>query len=72
MTGEAGEKVQHYLARIQAGVAQMGQLIEDLLSLSQVTRAQLRTEPVDLSVMARSLLDEWQARQPERQVSGAD
>ena len=59
----------HYLSRIQAGVAQMGQLIEDLLSLSQVARAQLRTEPVDLSAMARSFLDEWQVRQPERQVA---
>ena len=66
--GESPEKVAHYLSRIQAGVAQMGQLIEDLLSLSQVTRAQLRTEPVDLSVMSRTLLEEWQARQPERQV----
>ena len=55
--------------RIRAGVAQMGQLIEDLLSLSQVTRAQLRTESVDLSVMAHSLLDDWQTRQPERQVA---
>jgi PAS domain S-box-containing protein len=69
LAGDAGEKVQHYLTRIQAGVAQMGQLIEDLLSLSHVTRAPLRTEPVDLSVMAHSLLDEWQARQPERQVA---
>ena len=69
LSSAGGEKVKHYLSRIQAGVAQMGQLIEDLLSLSQVARAQLRTEPVDLSVMARSLLEEWQARQPERQVA---
>ena len=69
LAGDAGEKVKHYLSRIQAGVAQMGQLIEDLLSLSQVTRAQLRTEPVDLSVMAHSLMDGWQAHQPERQVA---
>ena len=68
-TGDVGEKVAHYLSRIRAGVAQMGQLIEDLLSLSQVTRAQLRTESVDLSVMAHSLLDDWQTRQPERQVA---
>ncbi|CAM3611368.1 PAS domain S-box protein [Polaromonas hydrogenivorans] len=69
LEGEADAKVRHYLARIQAGVAQMGQLIEDLLSLSQVTRARLHTERVDLSFMARSLLDEWQIRQPERQVT---
>lgn len=69
LAGDVGEKVKHYLTRIQAGVAQMGQLIEDLLSLSQVTRAQLHTGPVDLSMMARGLLDEWQARQPDRQVT---
>ena len=67
--GEAAKKVQHYLSRIQYGVAQMAQLIEDLLSLAQVARTQLRSEHVDLSVMARSVLDEWQARQPEREVS---
>ena len=69
LANDAGGKATHYLSRIQAGVAQMGQLIEDLLSLSQVTRAQLHTEPVDLSAMAQSLLDEWQARQPERRVA---
>ncbi|MEO5660282.1 MAG: PAS domain S-box protein [Polaromonas sp.] len=68
LSGEAGEKLNHYMTRIRAGVAQMGQLIEDLLSLSQVTRAPLHTEPVDLSNMARRILAEWQSRQPERQV----
>lgn len=66
--GATGEKVQHYLSRIQAGVAQMGQLIEDLLSLAQVARAQLHSEFVDLSGLALGILQEWQARQPERQV----
>jgi signal transduction histidine kinase len=61
--------VPHYLSRIQAGVAQMGQLIEDLLSLAQVSRVQLRQELVNLSALARSILDEWQARHPERQVA---
>ena len=69
MAGNTGEKCGHYLMRIQAGVAQMGQLIEDLLSLSQVSRAQLHTEPVDLSCIARRLLDEWKTREPERQVA---
>ncbi|NMM11576.1 MAG: PAS domain S-box protein [Polaromonas sp.] len=62
------EKVRHYLSRIQAGAAQMGQLIEDLLSLAQVSRAQLRSESVDLSVLARSILNEWQGQEPERKV----
>ena len=68
LAGDGNEKVRHYLTRIQQGVAQMGQLIEDLLSLSQVARTQVRSEQVDLSQMARSVLDEWRARQPEREV----
>jgi PAS domain S-box-containing protein len=68
--GDIGnDKARHYLSRIQAGVAQMGQLITDLLSLAQVSRTQLRHEPVDLSALARSILGERQARQPERQVA---
>lgn len=65
---DASEKVRHYLSRIQAGVAQMGQLIEDLLALSQVLRTQLRYEMVDISSMAQQILDEWCAREPARQV----
>ena len=61
-------KVKHYLQRILHGVAQMGQLIEDLLSLGQVTRAELRYQPIDLSAAADEILAEWQARQPERVV----
>jgi len=67
--GAANDKVLHYLARIQAGVAQMGQLIEDLLLLSQTTRAQLRSEPLDLTQTAGRILAEWRSRQPGREVS---
>ncbi len=62
-------KVQHYLSRIQAGVAQMGRLIEDLLSLAQVSRMQLRHETVDLSALAREIADECRGRNPERVAS---
>jgi PAS domain S-box-containing protein len=68
LAGQGGEKVAHYLSRIQAGVAQMGQLIEGLLSLAQISRMQLQSEPVDLSVLARGILEELQLRHPERQV----
>ena len=62
-------KAQHYLSRIQAGVAQMGRLIEDLLSLSQVSRMQLRYEEVDLSALSHGIVEDWRGRQPERQVA---
>ena len=61
-------KGRHYLSRIQAGVTQMGKLIEDLLSLSQVSRMQLNHQSIDLSVMSQGILDEWCQRQPERLV----
>ncbi|MEO6017445.1 MAG: PAS domain S-box protein [Polaromonas sp.] len=69
VASNADEKVQHYLSRIQAGVGQMGRLIEDLLSLAQVSRAQLTSEQVDLSALAHHILDEWRARDPLRRVT---
>jgi PAS domain S-box-containing protein len=68
LKADSNEKSRHYLSRIQAGVAQMGQLIEDLLSLAQVSRTQLRVEPVDLSALAQKIIDEWRVREPERDV----
>jgi len=64
----AGDRVSHYLSRIQAGVAQMGQLIEDLLSLAQVSRAPLSNKSVDLSALAYGIMEEWQARDPDRKA----
>jgi PAS domain S-box-containing protein len=62
----SNEKIQHYLSRIQAGAAQMGRLIEDLLSLAQVSRIQLRHETVSLSALAHEIAGECQGRNPER------
>jgi len=69
LAGDGNEKVRHYLARIQHGVAQMGSLIENLLSLARVTPTRLRCQPVDLSAMAHSILDEWKLREPARVVT---
>jgi PAS domain S-box-containing protein len=63
------QKVTHYLERIQAAAGYMGQLIEDLLSLAQVSRANLRSEPVDLSEMARSIADRLRQTEPQRDVT---
>ena len=69
LAGDGNEKVGHYLTRIQHGVAQMGCLIEDLLSLARVTRTRLHYTQVDLSAMARHILAEWHVRQPARVVT---
>jgi light-regulated signal transduction histidine kinase (bacteriophytochrome) len=44
-----------YLHRVRAAAVRMGQLIDDLLGLSRVTRRELRREPTDLSAMARAV-----------------
>lgn len=48
----------HYLARIRAGVQRMGQLIDALLQLSRITRAELSPEQVDLSSLATGIAEE--------------
>ncbi|HZI15903.1 MAG TPA: CHASE3 domain-containing protein [Myxococcus sp.] len=63
------EEGQEYLKRLRAAAARMGQLIDDLLQLSRVTRTELRREPVDLSALARQVADELQRGEPGRDVT---
>jgi PAS domain S-box-containing protein len=65
---EVYERERHFLSRIQAGVAQMGQLIEDLLSLAQVSRVQMLNEAVDLTAICHSIAAECETREPDRKV----
>jgi PAS domain S-box-containing protein len=57
-----------YLHRVRASTQRMGLLIDDILKLSQVTRAEMCHELVDLSGMARSVLCELAEAQPNRHV----
>ncbi len=58
----------HYLERIQASAQRMGDLIDDLLTLSRITRREMTRQPVDLSALAREIAAELQAREPQRQA----
>ncbi|HYM33957.1 MAG TPA: ATP-binding protein, partial [Steroidobacteraceae bacterium] len=51
-----------YLQRISAGVERMANLIDDLLSLARVSRAELKREAIDLTALSKSILK----RQTER------
>jgi light-regulated signal transduction histidine kinase (bacteriophytochrome) len=62
------EKGKHYLNRICIGSERMGQLIDDLLDLSRVSRCELTRELVDLTKMANELGDELRAANPQRKV----
>ncbi len=59
---------QGYLRRIRAAAQRMGLLIDDFLKLSRLTRTELRREPVDLTALAREVLTELAAHEPDRQV----
>jgi signal transduction histidine kinase len=54
------------LQRICAAAARMERLIGDLLSLSRITRAELKRETVNLSEMARSVVGRLQQADPGR------
>ncbi|NPC58574.1 PAS domain-containing protein [Caenimonas soli] len=69
LEGHPDDRARHYLARIQAGVGKMEQLIESLLALSKVVRAPLNYGAVDLSAMMREVVEGLQMQHPEREVS---
>jgi two-component system, sensor histidine kinase and response regulator len=60
-----------YLQRIRSASVRMGQLIDDLLELSRITRRQLCVERVDLSSLALGIVKSLHGRQPERRVEVA-
>ena len=66
--GALPERCNHYLARIRAGVKQMADLTEGLLSLANYSRASLRWEEVDLAVLARNTIAALRERAPQREV----
>jgi|GEM_PF-1542214 len=57
-----------YLHRVHAAGLRMGELIDDLLKLSRVTRMEMYTETIDLSTLASSYLTQLQQQEPHRQV----
>jgi signal transduction histidine kinase len=57
-----------YLNHVREAASQMGTLIDDLLNLARVTRAELRREHVDVSRIARHVLSRLRESQPGRAV----
>lgn len=56
------------LQRVRSASQNMAQLIDDLLSLSRVTRSEIHPEPVDLSAMAESIAADLRQSGPGREV----
>lgn len=57
-----------YLGRIRGAAQRMGQLIDDILQLSRLTRHTMNAQKVDLSTMAQSVIADLRRLAPERKV----
>jgi PAS domain S-box-containing protein len=58
-----------HLARVRRAAQRMGHLIDDLLKLSRVVRADLTEEKVDLSAIAATVIEGLQSEDLQRDVS---
>ncbi len=66
---ELSDVGQDYLRRVRRSAQRMGELIDDLLLLSRVGRAELNRDRVDLSSIANAAAEELQKKDPGRQVA---
>ena len=57
-----------YLNLVSSEAQRMAQLIDDLLNLSRVTRAEMNAEPVDLSHLANDIITRFRNMEPTRKV----
>jgi DNA-binding response OmpR family regulator len=62
------ERGRDYLQRIRGGCREMGQLIDDLLTLSRVIRQEIKAEDADLAALAREALERCRKADPDRRV----
>jgi light-regulated signal transduction histidine kinase (bacteriophytochrome) len=58
----------HYLERIRAAAQRMGTMIDDLLRLSRIERAEVTCELVDMTSMAREIAEELRSTDESRQA----
>ncbi len=62
------EKEKIYIDHICNAAARMEQIIQDLLTLSQVKQTELKVSVVDVSELAQEIIKQLQLKQPSRQV----
>jgi len=68
LAGTLDEKGRHYLNRVRAGVRLMSDFTDALLALADLSNTQLMHEPVDLSAVARNIVDRMREHEPGRNV----
>jgi light-regulated signal transduction histidine kinase (bacteriophytochrome) len=65
------ERAREYLDRVRSETQRMGRLIDDLLQLSKVTRAEMQRNPVDLTTVASGIAAQLQEAHRGRRISFA-
>jgi light-regulated signal transduction histidine kinase (bacteriophytochrome) len=65
----ANDDVKRRVHRIHHSVRHMSELIEALLTLSRISRQELRPEALDISALARTTFEELRRQDPQREVS---
>lgn len=58
-----------FLNRTRQAAQNMGQLIDDLLRLSRITRAELRSQPVNIHVLAQEIFEQLSLQEPGRKIT---
>ncbi len=57
-----------YLNRVRTACSRMGELIDDMLDLSRLTRKELHYKDVNLSNLVNDILSQYQINEPDRNV----
>jgi|SRR5690625_2216081 len=65
---DLGDEARHLLQRIDEGAKKMGELLDAMLRLSEISQRELQREHVDLSLIAHSILTALRDQEPTRNV----
>jgi signal transduction histidine kinase len=63
------EKGAHYLTRVREGAQELGNLIDDLLKLSRISRRSVEIEEINLSQLAKSVFNDLIENKSDRSIS---
>ncbi|MGE5351963.1 MAG: sensor histidine kinase [Acidobacteriota bacterium] len=63
------EQAKNYLNRIRNASQRMGALIDDMLNLSRLSRAEMKIKEVDITSISREIAEELQRNETERHVN---